>query len=115
MRESKAWIFLGVGLLLTALTGFAIYGLAQQTAQGNTPLSSASKTVEVVVAKVDLPVRTVITAELVTRKAFPADLVPAGAYTQDADAIGQTTIAPIARGQSIVAGQLSSAEGQHGA
>src|SRR6266511_1037124 len=114
MRETRSWIFLGVGLLLAALTGFAFYGLAQQTAQ--TPSTvAATRTLDVVVAKVDLPIRTVITADLVARKSFPADLVPAGAFTRDVDAIGQTTIAPIARGQTIVAGQLSSAEGKNGA
>ena len=115
MRESRSWIFLGVGLLLAALTGFALYGVAQQSAQSANPLAPAAKTIEVLVAKVDLPVRTVITADLITRKAFPADLIPAGAYSRDGDAIGQTTVAPIARGQTIVAGQLSSAEGPHGA
>jgi pilus assembly protein CpaB len=104
-----------VGLLLAALTGFALYGVAQQSTQSPIGASAATKTIDVVVAKVDLPVRTVLTADLVARKSFPTDLVPAGAFTRDVDAIGQTTIAPIARGQTIVAGQLSSAEGQHGA
>lgn len=113
MRETRSWIFLGVGLLLAALTGFSLYGLAQQTAQ--TPAASAARTVDVIVANVDIPVRTVLTADIVLHRSFPADLVPAGALTRDADAIGQTTIAPIARGQTIVAGQLSSAEGKSGA
>jgi len=114
MRETRSWIFLGVGLLLAALTGFALYGLAQQTAQAPAT-TAAARTVDVIVAKVDIPVRTVITGDIVVRKSFPADLVPAGALTRDADAFGQTTIAPIARGQTIVAGQLSSAEGKSGA
>lgn len=114
MRETRSWIFLGVGLLLAALTGFALYGLAQQVTQ--TPaVTTAARTVDVVVAKLDIPVRTVITADIVDRRSFPADLVPAGALTRPADAIGQTTIAPVSRGQTIVAGQLSSAEGKSGA
>lgn len=113
MRETRSWIFLGVGLLLAGLTGFALYGLAQQTGQPQSAV--AARTVEVLVAKVDLPVRTLITADVVARRAFPADLVPVGAITRDADALGQTTIAPIASGQTIVMGQLSSAEGTHSA
>jgi Flp pilus assembly protein CpaB len=113
MRESRAWIFLGVGLLLAALTGFALYGLAQQTAQPTAAV--AARTVDVLVAKVDIPVRTVLTSEIIARRSFPADLVPAGALTRDSDALGLTTTATIARGQTIVAGQLSSAEGKSGA
>ena len=113
MRETRSWIFLGVGLLLAALTGFSLYGLAQQTGQPTAAV--ASRTVDVIVATVDIPIRTVLTREIVIRRSFPADLVPAGALTRDADAIGLTTIAPIARGQTIVAGQLSSAEGKSGA
>lgn len=113
MREARSWIFLGVGLLLAALTGFSLYGLAQQTAQPTA--TSAARTVSVIVANVDIPVRTVITGEIVVHRSFPADLVPAGALTRDIDAIGLTTIAPISRGQTIVAGQLSSAEGKSGA
>ena len=113
MRESRSWIFLGVGLLLAALTGFALYGLAQQTA--HPAAAVAARTVDVVVANVDIPLRTVITADVIERRSFPADLVPAGALTREADALGQTTIAPLARGQTIVSGQLSVAEGTNGA
>lgn len=113
MRETRSWIFLGVGLLLAALTGLSLYGVAQQ----NTPAQQTSpvRTVEIVVAKSDLAVRTVITAALITRKSYPPDLVPAGAITNDSDAIGQTTIAPVARGQALVFAQLSAAAGKHGA
>lgn len=113
MRESRSWIFLAVGLLLAALTGLSLYGIARQNAPA--AQSQDVRTVEVVVAKVDIPVRTVITADLIARKSFPVDLVPAGAITNDADAIGETTIAPVARGQTLVAAQVSAAEGKHGA
>lgn len=113
MRETRSWIFLGVGLLLAALTGLSLYGVAQQNVPAQQ--TSAAKTVEIVVAKSDLPIRTVITAAVITRKSYPPDLVPAGAITNDADAIGQTTIAPVARGQALVFAQLSAAEGKHGA
>ena len=110
MRETRSWIFLGVGLLLAALTGLSLYGVAQQ----NTPAQQAAsvRTVDVIVAKADMPPRTVITAALVAHRSFPSDLVPAGVITNEADAVGQTTIAPIARGQALVFSQLFSAEGK---
>ncbi|HEY3217901.1 MAG TPA: Flp pilus assembly protein CpaB [Candidatus Limnocylindria bacterium] len=108
MRETRSWIFLGVGLLLAALTGLSLYGVAQQ----NTPAQQAAnvRTVDVIVAKADMPNRTVITAALLAHRSFPSDLVPAGVITNEADAVGQSTIAPIARGQVLVFSQLNSVE-----
>ena len=114
LREARAWLFLAAGLLLAVLTGVALYGVAQQSAvRPEAPVST--NTIQVLVAKTDIAARTVITPDLLARKDFPGDLVPAGAVTSDDAALGQTTLAPIARGQAIVAGQLSSAEGKHGA
>jgi Flp pilus assembly protein CpaB len=113
MRETRSWIFLGVGLLLAALTGLSLYGVAQQNAPAQQP--AAVRTIDVIVAKADVPVRTVLSAELLAHRSFPTDLVPAGVVTTEADAIGQTTIAPISRGQVLVFSQLSSVEGAHGA
>ena len=112
MRETRSWIFLGVGLLLAALTGLSLYGVAQQ----NTPAQQAAsvRTVDVIVAKADVPARTVITAALVAHRSFPSDLVPAGVITNEADAVGQTTVTPISRGQVLVFSQLIAAEGRIG-
>lgn len=114
LREARAWLFLAAGLVLAVLTGVALYGVAQQSAS-RPEAQAATNTVQVFVAKTDIAARTVLSADVLARRDFPADLVPAGAVTSDAAAIGQTTLIPIARGQAIVAGQLSSAEGQHGA
>jgi Flp pilus assembly protein CpaB len=94
--------------LLAALTGLSLYGVAQQ----NTPAQQAAnvRTVDVIVAKADMPNRTVITAALLAHRSFPSDLVPAGVITNEADAVGQSTIAPIARGQVLVFSQLNSVE-----
>lgn len=113
LREARAWLFLAAGLVLAILTGVALYGVAQQSAPK--PETPSTATIQILVAKTDIAARTVLSADLLARRDFPADLVPAGAVTSDAAAIGQTTIVPIARGQAIVAGQLASAEGQHGA
>jgi Flp pilus assembly protein CpaB len=115
LREARAWLFLAAGLVLAVLTGVALYGVAQQSAGRAPDAPAATNTVQVLVAKSDIAARTVLSPDLLARKDFPVDLVPAGAVTTDAAAVGQTTLIPIARGQAIVAGQLTSAEGQHGA
>jgi pilus assembly protein CpaB len=110
MRDTRAWIFLAIGLVLAGLTGFALYGLAQQAAPTGAARGPAAQTMDILVAKADLPVRVIITPDAIVHKSFPLDLVPAGAFTLDTDVIGQTTITPIARGQAIVQAQLSTAE-----
>lgn len=115
MRDTRAWIFLAIGLVLAGLTGFALYGLAQQNAPTEAARSAAGPTMDIVVAKTDLPVRVVITLDAITHKSYPLDLVPAGAISNDEDVVGQTTITPIARGQAIVQAQLSSAESDRAA
>jgi pilus assembly protein CpaB len=112
MRDARAWIFLAVGLLLAGLTGVALYGVAQQAASRELSGQAPSAMIDVLIAKTDLPVRTTITADFVAHRNYPKDLVPAGALTNDADAVGQTTIAPIARGQAIVQAQLSASPGE---
>jgi pilus assembly protein CpaB len=115
MRDTRAWIFLAIGLVLAGLTGFALYGLAQQAGPNSAVRGGAAQTMDILVAKADLPVRVIITPDAIVHKSFPLDLVPAGAFTIDADVIGQTTITPIARGQAIVQAQLSTAEGDRSA
>jgi pilus assembly protein CpaB len=114
LREARAWLFLAAGLILAVLTGVALYGVAQQSA-ARPEAPAATNTVPVLVAKADIAARTVLSADLLARRDFPADLVPSGAITSDAGALGQTTLIPIARGQAIVSGQLTSVEGNHGA
>jgi Flp pilus assembly protein CpaB len=115
MRDSRAWIFLAIGLVLAGLTGFALYGLAQQAAPSGAAGGPAAQTMDILVAKADLPVRVIITPDAIMHKSFPLDLVPAGAFSVDAEVIGQTTITPIARGQAIVQAQLSTAESDRSA
>jgi len=116
MRDTRAWIFLAIGLVLAGLTGFALYGLAQQAAPAaGVARGGVTQTMDILVAKADLPVRVIITPDAVMHKTFPLDLVPSGAITNDADVIGQTTISPITRGQVIVQAQLSTAEGDRSA
>ncbi|HEY6957767.1 MAG TPA: Flp pilus assembly protein CpaB [Candidatus Limnocylindria bacterium] len=107
MRASKAWIFLLAGVLLAGLTGVALYQVASTP---NLPSTSAAKpAINVVIARVQLPPRTVLTADMLTVKSYPADLVPPGSFTTVLDAAGKTTSVQIAASQPIVRDVLSAA------
>src|SRR5688500_17318909 len=114
-REGRAWMFLLLCLVLAVLTGVALYRIALQTTPDAGRAPSPTGTTAIVIANVDIPARTVVSSQLLARRDFPRELVPAGAMTTEAQALGQTTIGPIARGQPIVAAQLASAGGTTGA
>jgi pilus assembly protein CpaB len=103
----RAIIFLGAAIVLAILTGAVVYSVAQQAgskaaAAGPAPVT----TVDVVVAAADLPVRTLITPEMLATRAYPAQLAPSGSLTGTVEVVGQTTATAIYRGQPIVRAQL---------
>ncbi len=113
IRELRSWLFLILGLLLATLTGMALYGVAQE--YGTRQVASAAETVPVVTAKTDIPARTVLAADQLTRRAYPKALAPIGAVSAESEAIGQTTLAAISSGAAILRAQLVAAGGSRGA
>ncbi len=113
MRELRAWLFLGLGLLLAGLTGLSLYGVSQD--MSGRGVAVASDSASVIVARADIPARTVISADMLTRKDFPRGLVPTGAVGKEGDAVGQTSLSPIAAGTPVVRSQLVAAGGKSGA
>lgn len=112
MREIRSWVFLTLGLLLAALTGVAVYGVAQEGATRQ--VGVVAETVHVVVAGTDIAARTVLRPELIARRSYPRALVPSGALLNAEDAVGQTTLAAIPSGVAIVRSQLIAAGGVRG-
>lgn len=113
MREIRSWIFLGLGLLLAGLTGLSLYGVSQDV--GARQAAAASDIAQVVVARLDIATRAVLTGDMLTLQTYPKNLVPAGAVTNPADAVGQTTLSAIPSGAAVVRSQLVSADGRSGA
>jgi Flp pilus assembly protein CpaB len=113
MREARAWLFLGLGLLLAGLTGLSLYGVSQDF--GGRQAIAASEGIEVVVARADIATRAVLTADMLMRKVFPQTLVPSGAVLREADVLGKTTQSTIPAGAALVQSQLIDAGGKSGA
>jgi pilus assembly protein CpaB len=114
MTELRSWVFLALGLLLSGLTGLALYGVSQDTSNRG-QVAAAAESLEVLVAAADIPARAVLTTESVRSQSYPRVLVPSGALGNVADAIGQTTLAAIPRGAVVVRNQLVAAGGNKGA
>jgi Flp pilus assembly protein CpaB len=114
MNEIRSWIFLALGLLLSGMTGLALYGVSQDISNRG-QAAAANDSLEVLVAAADIPSRTVLATANLTTRTYPRELVPSGAIGQTADAIGQTTVAAIPKGAVIVRDQLIAAGGNKGA
>ena len=114
MNEIRSWIFLALGLLLSGMTGLALYGVSQDISNRG-QAAAANDSLEVLVATADIPARTVLATANLTSRTYPRELVPTGAIGQTADAIGQTTVATIPKGAVIVRDQLIAAGGNKGA
>jgi Flp pilus assembly protein CpaB len=111
MRELRAWLFLGLGLLLAGLTGLSLYGVSQDFG-GTKGVAAASDTTDIVIARSDIKASTVITLDMVARKSYPRTLVPAGAVASEGDVVGQTTLSAVPAGTAVVRSQLIAANGK---
>jgi len=114
--KSRSTILLIVGIALALLTGGGLYLLAAggRAAQSTIDVQTPATGVSAIVAKADIPARTVVTAEMLTRKPLPAEALPEAAAKEETDVIGQTTLAPIPAGSLILKPQLAAAGGKSG-
>lgn len=111
-QSSRPVVFLGVGIALAVLAGLIVF-LGYQQAQSSAP-DPYKDTTPVVVAKVDIPERTVITGEMIETRPYPLLLVPAAAVKSVDVAVQKTTIVAIPAGAPIVTGQLVTGGGTTG-
>jgi Flp pilus assembly protein CpaB len=113
--RSRSTILLVVGVVLALLTGGGLYLVAaSQQGVKAIDVQAAAEGVSAIVAKNDIPARTVVTAEMLTRKQLPADALPEASARNESEVIGQTTLAPIPAGSLILKPQLAAAGGKSG-
>ena len=112
MRKRRGLLFMLVGVVLAALSGVMILGLARQAADTKPPpvaqpAPAEIKKVYVVVAQKDLPENVALSAEDVSTKEFPADFAPPGAIAAPEYAVGKYTTSRVYKGQILVAPLLA--------
>jgi pilus assembly protein CpaB len=95
-------------LLLSLVLGLLAAFLLFRLVTAAQPKSAAPVTVPVLVAKQDIPARTVVTAGMVAVKQVPASLRLASAFTDSQVAIGQAVRSPISAGEQVLTSQITS-------
>jgi len=94
-------------LLLSLVLGLLAAFLLFRLVMAAQPKSAAPPTVPVLVAKQDIPARTVVTADMVAVKQVPASLRLASAFTDSKVAIGQAARSPMSSGEQVLTSQLT--------
>jgi pilus assembly protein CpaB len=92
-----------VGLALVFGLSAAV-GVAQMSRR---PAAAAEETVPVLVAVVDIPRFTTVTAEMLKTRDFPKAMVPAGSITKLEDAVDRVTDISILKDEPVLDGKLS--------
>ncbi len=105
MERKKGWMWMLAGVILAFLAGLLVYRLLTSAVQSAaTPKKTETK--PVVVAVQDIPMRTVITEDMVQVRDMPVDLIPEGAITDVQDAVGKMPIADLITGEILIASRL---------
>lgn len=99
MRRTSRLVLL-LGVFLAALVFVVVLLIRPGTGTGEA-VPTAPTTMQVLVAKADIPLGTVVTADMFETKTLAVDLVQSDAYGDPSQAIGKTTRAAILTGQQV--------------
>jgi pilus assembly protein CpaB len=100
---------LAAGLLVALLAGIVAFVTLSRSAtarQSQASQTADGPTVQVVIASQAVPVRTLLTAEMLTVKAVPVDATPAGYLGEIEQAVGKMTATDLVQGEAVVASRL---------
>lgn len=109
MARTRGCIWLVAGVivaLLAGIVGFVTLSRGAQSQQGPQGASAVGPTVKVVTAARAMPIRTLLTAEMLTLKDFPVQAVPEGYMADPAQVVGKVNTAELAVGEIVLANRL---------
>ena len=108
MTRTRGCIWMVAGLILALLAGvvgFVVLSRGPQT-PGPQAAPGGGTTVRVATAVNAIPVRSLITQDMVTAKNIPVESVPAGYVADPAEAVGKLTLTDLAPGEILLASRL---------
>jgi pilus assembly protein CpaB len=100
LKRSNRLILL-IGILLAAIVAVAVIMLLGNPDRGSNPPGLDATMTTYTVAAVDIPLGTLVTADMVIAKDVKINDKPADAYTLASDVIGNTTTTDVLTGQNI--------------
>jgi pilus assembly protein CpaB len=93
-----------IAVILAVLAGFSVYLFASRLQANSEPVMVP--TASAVVAVVDIPAETLITADMVVLKDMPEDTVHADAAVKLENVVGSIAVEPIVSGEQVLTARL---------
>jgi Flp pilus assembly protein CpaB len=109
MARTRGCVWLAAGLivaLLAGVVGFVALSRGAERAEPAAGPAAQGTSVEVVTAAQAIPLRTVLTAEMLIAKNMPVQAAPAGYVADPAEAVGKMTLTDLAQGEILLADRL---------
>ena len=106
--------FLMLALVSAALSAILVYVAISRAGGGGGKESESLTTAPVVVAAVDIPARTQITAEMVKVRDVPVDVKPQASYGSVDEVIGKATRYPLSLDEEVTSSKVVSLEPSQG-
>ncbi len=105
MKQNNLAKLLGIALVVAIIATGVFYGLFVNKLSSNTGSGKM-----VVVAAKPLPAGTVLAEKDLQSIPWPVEQTPAGAFESTEQAAGRTVLAPLAKGEPVLAARLASSE-----
>jgi len=103
--------FLLLAVFAAAVSAVLVYAAVNQTTKEGSSGGGAAITVPVVVAKTDIPARTLITSSMLEVRQLEADSISELVYGDPAQVVGKVTRFPVATSEQILSTKLVSLTG----
>ncbi|MDH7485244.1 MAG: Flp pilus assembly protein CpaB [Anaerolineae bacterium] len=107
MKRRSGILWLGTGVILAILAALLSFRLLSSVAPTSAAGPEETVTVPVVVAREDVPVRTLLTEEDVMVRRMPPELVPVGAATTLDQVLGKISKIHLAMGEVVLVERLA--------
>lgn len=104
-RKKLGYILIGGGIAMAVIVGLVVFRTVGEAEAVKATLPKA----KVVVAAVDIPPRTEITAAQISVRTVPDELLQVGVATKPEDVIGKFTPGPVVKGEIINANRVGPA------
>jgi pilus assembly protein CpaB len=108
MARTRGCVWLVAGVMVALLAGVVGYVVLSRGAQSAPAAgrTDTGATVKVVTAAQAVPVRTILTAEMLAVKEMPVQAAPEGYIDDPAEAVGKANLTELAVGETLLASRL---------
>ncbi len=107
MSQRKGWLWMLAGVMLALVAGLLVYRVLSSAAETQAS-GPVVETRPVVVALEELPLRTVITEDMVAVREMPVEFIPEGAAQDLNEVVGKMVVDAITKGEVILLDRLDS-------